>query len=107
MDNFEKKQRGVHTQLTQINEIIKHIEPSFYAHLKKNNANSLFFCFRWLIILFKREFSMPDVMFIWEVIWCQFYSSHHHLFICLAMLLSFKEEIIKNDMNFDDMLQVL
>jgi len=27
----------------------------------------MYFCFRWLLILFKREFSFPEIMRIWEV----------------------------------------
>lgn len=36
--------------------------------LEKKEAQNLYFCFRWLLISFKREFDYSDVMTLWEVI---------------------------------------
>ena len=33
----------------------------------QHGAEDLFFCFRWLLVSFKREFNYEDVMRIWEV----------------------------------------
>lgn len=34
---------------------------------EKHDSGNLYFCFRWLLICFKREFSFPDIMTLWEV----------------------------------------
>ena len=34
---------------------------------EENQSNNLYFCFRWLIVNFKREFSYEDIMSLWEV----------------------------------------
>lgn len=31
------------------------------------DSGSLCFCFRWLLIWFKREFSFEDILLLWEV----------------------------------------
>lgn len=31
------------------------------------DSGSLCFCFRWLLIWFKREFSFEDILVLWEV----------------------------------------
>lgn len=31
------------------------------------DSSNMYFCFRWLLIHFKREFSYPDTMRLWEV----------------------------------------
>lgn len=31
------------------------------------DSGSLCFCFRWLLIWFKREFPFPDILRLWEV----------------------------------------
>ena len=31
------------------------------------DSGSLCFCFRWLLIWFKREFSFQDILLLWEV----------------------------------------
>lgn len=35
--------------------------------LDKNDSSNMYFTFRWILILFKREFSMTDIMRLWEV----------------------------------------
>ena len=96
----------MHTQLTQLSEIVKYMDPEFYKHLMKVNGTNMFFCFRWLLILFKREFPLPDTQRIWEVVFSDYYNNHHHLFVCLAMLLNARELILGEDMEFDDILRV-
>ena len=32
-------------------------------------SGNLYFCFRWLLIWFKREFSFPDTCSLWEALW--------------------------------------
>jgi len=34
---------------------------------ESQESSNMYFCFRWLLILFKREFSFPEIMRIWEV----------------------------------------
>jgi TBC1 domain family member 15 len=106
MMNFDKDQVGMHTQLTQLGDIVKYMDEELYKHLVKVHGTNMFFCFRWLLILFKREYLLEHVKRIWEVIWANHYGPHHHLFICLAMLLSVRSEILTKDMEFDDVLRV-
>jgi len=37
------------------------------VHAESQESSNMYFCFRWLLILFKREFSFPEIMRIWEV----------------------------------------
>lgn len=104
-DNFEKHQTGMHRQLGQISLILKYIDYEFWLYLKKHNSSELFFCFRWLLILFKREFPLLDVLRIWESIWCDFFCTYHHLFITVAMVLRYRDRIMNEEMEFDDILK--
>jgi len=107
MMNFDKDQVGMHTQLTQLSDIVKYMDEELYKHLQHVNGTNMFFCFRWLLILFKREYLLEHVKRIWEVIWANHYGPHHHLFIALAMLFSVRDEIISKKMEFDDILRFL
>ena len=44
---------------------------SYYIHVclfvDENDSSNMYFAFRWILILFKREFSMTDIMRLWEV----------------------------------------
>ena len=35
--------------------------------LEEKDSNNLYFCFRWLLVHFKREFSYDEIMCVWEV----------------------------------------
>ena len=39
----------------------------FCLFLDENDSSNMYFAFRWILILFKREFSMTDIMRLWEV----------------------------------------
>ena len=67
MNNFHKDQIGMHSQLKQVANLIKYLDPQLHRHLDKHNSTNMFFCFRWLLILFKREFELDDVEHIWDV----------------------------------------
>ena len=54
------------------------------AHLEEQHSDHFFFCFRWLIVLFKREFEYTDTMTLWEVRMC-FAWADHALFIIAAV----------------------
>lgn len=41
--------------------------PSLCPPLDSQDSGSLCFCFRWLLIWFKREFPFQDVLRLWEV----------------------------------------
>jgi TBC1 domain family member 17 len=65
--NFDKDQAGMHKQLQQLALILKYTDCEFWEYLNEKHCLELFFCFRWLLIMFKREFPLPDVQLIWEV----------------------------------------
>jgi hypothetical protein len=39
-------------------------------HFERNDSGGMFFCFRWILILFKREFCVEDLWNIWLVCVC-------------------------------------
>eukprot|EP01087_Luapelamoeba_hula_P008648 TRINITY_DN2180_c0_g1_i9.p1 TRINITY_DN2180_c0_g1~~TRINITY_DN2180_c0_g1_i9.p1 ORF type:complete len:134 (-),score=23.41 TRINITY_DN2180_c0_g1_i9:36-437(-) len=65
----------------------------------------MFFCFRWILIQFKREFSFDDAQCIWEALWSNYLTPDLHLFFALAILMQHRDVILNNDMSFDDILK--
>lgn len=54
-------------QLAQLREILSVLDRPLYDHMAKHDSLNMFFCFRWLLILFKREFDLSETQTIWEV----------------------------------------
>lgn len=122
--NFYADQSGMKMQLLSLQKLIAVMDPSLYSHLEKADSLNLFFCFRWLLVCFKREFSYPDILMLWEAIWAanldsgglpaatgasvlhRGLSNHFQLFVALAILEHHRDVLIKYLHNFDELLQV-
>jgi hypothetical protein len=66
--NFQFDQTEIKIQLNNLQSLIEFIDSSFFDYLEKNESSNMYFCFRWILILFKREFSFLNIMKLWEVI---------------------------------------
>lgn len=66
-----------------------------------------YFCYRWFLLDFKRELVYADVFSAWECIWAAKHvaSGHFVLFLALALLESYRDIIIVNNMDFTDVIK--
>ncbi|KAI4518741.1 RabGAP/TBC [Schizophyllum commune Loenen D] len=103
--NFLRDQSGMKRQLSTLQDLIAVMDPELYRHLEKTDALNLFFCFRWVLIAFKREFPFDDVLRLWEVLWTDYYSNEFVLFVALAVLESHRDVILRYLVEFDEILK--
>ncbi|EIN07434.1 RabGAP/TBC [Punctularia strigosozonata HHB-11173 SS5] len=103
--NFLRDQSGMKQQLSTLQQLIAVMDPELYRHLEKTDALNLFFCFRWILITFKREFPFEDVLRLWEVLWTDYYSNEFVLFVALAVLESHRDVILRYLVEFDEILK--
>ncbi|KAJ3009617.1 GTPase activating protein [Thoreauomyces humboldtii] len=92
--NFFRDQSGMRNQLRRLELLIKFIDPFLFAHMEATDSINLFCCFRWLLILFKREFEFSDTMRLWESLWACPLTKHFHLFVALAILNQSRQELM-------------
>lgn len=105
IQNFLRDQSGMKKQLSTLQELISVMDPDLYRHLEKTDGLNLFFCFRWVLIAFKREFPFDDVLRLWEVLWTDYYSNEFVLFVALAILESHRDMILRYLVEFDEILK--
>ncbi len=67
----------------------------------------MYFSFRWLLVLFKREFSFSNIMRLWEVLWTDLPCKNFHLLICVAILDGETDRIIESKFGFTEILKVV
>lgn len=103
--NFHRDQNGMHSQLLALSKLVQLLDFPLHSYLKQADCLNYFFCFRWLLIQFKREFSYEDVIRLWEALWTNHLTEHFHLYICVALLKVHKNEIIGEEMDFDTLLK--
>jgi hypothetical protein len=60
------RRRAMHAQLLALRSLVRLLDPPLYAHLEAHDCLSFFFCYRWLLILFKRELPFEEVrVLVW------------------------------------------
>uniref|UniRef100_A0A8K9WPQ4 TBC1 domain family member 15 n=1 Tax=Oncorhynchus mykiss TaxID=8022 RepID=A0A8K9WPQ4_ONCMY len=104
--NFEEQMQGMKTQLIQLSTLLRLLDLSFWNYLVAQDSGHLYFCFRWLLIRFKRELSFPDVLRLWEVMWTGLPCQNFHLLVCCAILDSEKHQIMEKQYGFNEILKV-
>lgn len=91
--------------LSYLRELIRIMVPDFYAHLQKHTDGlELLFCHRWILLCLKREFPTPEVLIMWEACWVNYLTHHFHLFLCLAIMCVYADDVIAQDLRTDEML---
>jgi hypothetical protein len=104
--NFLMDQLNIKLQLSNLKALLEFVDSKFSDYMERNDSSNMYFCFRWILILFKREFLFPDVMTLWEVLWTDLPCKNFHLLICIAILLMKKDDIIANNYGFNEILKV-
>nr|GMD64149.1 TBC1 domain family member 15-like [Ipomoea batatas] len=67
---------GVQAQLNTLSQIVKTIDPKLHRHLEELDGGEYLFAFRMLMVLFRRELSFVDSLYLWEVMWAMEYNPH-------------------------------
>lgn len=105
--NFNRDQNGMHSQLFALSKLVELLDNPLHNYFKQNDCLNYFFCFRWVLIQFKREFEYEKTMRLWEVLWTHYLSEHLHLYVCVAILKRYRNKIIGEQMDFDTLLKFI
>ncbi|MCL7037927.1 hypothetical protein MKW94_009337, partial [Papaver nudicaule] len=52
--NFNRDQAGMHSQLFALSKLVELLDSPLHNYFKQNDCLNYFFCFRWVLIQFKR-----------------------------------------------------
>ncbi|KAJ8919514.1 hypothetical protein NQ315_002135 [Exocentrus adspersus] len=105
ISNFDIDQAGMKEQLSNLHTLLAFVHPKMADYLDKHDSGNMFFCFRWLLVWFKRELSQEDVMRFWEVLWTGYPCQNFLLLVCVAILETEADVIIQNDYGFNEILK--
>jgi len=106
-EHFFMDQKLLQAKLSELSSMIYYCDCELFNHLEKEDSSNFFFCFRWLLINFKREFSNSDILKLWEVLWTCPYDTDYALFIATAILLQERNKIITEKMCFSEILRYI
>ncbi|KAJ6802941.1 TBC1 domain family member 17-like [Iris pallida] len=60
---------GVESQLQNLASIIQVLDPKLHQHLETLGGGDYLFAFRMFMVLFRREVSFGDSLYLWEMMW--------------------------------------
>ncbi|XP_041352062.1 TBC1 domain family member 15-like isoform X2 [Gigantopelta aegis] len=103
--NFEMDQNGMKVQLAQIHKLMQVYDPELCNYLESHDSGNFYFCFRWILIMFKREFHFHEIQRLWEIVWTDRPCKNFHLVISLAILDSEKSTLMESSFGFTEILK--
>ncbi|NXE70997.1 TBC16 protein, partial [Calcarius ornatus] len=93
-------------QLLYLRELLRLMHPRFHQHLCALGEDGLqmLFCHRWILLCFKREFPEAEALRMWEACWAHYQTDYFHLFICVAIMVIYGDDVIEQQLPTDQML---
>ena len=102
-NNFDDEQEGLFNKSEILTECLKIVDIDIFNSLENKNVKCEFFCMRWFITMFGQDFDMGDILRIWDFIFCNENKNYLIIYVCLAVIIMRKDNIINGEMN--DILQ--
>uniref|UniRef100_A0A8C5E7J6 Rab-GAP TBC domain-containing protein n=1 Tax=Gouania willdenowi TaxID=441366 RepID=A0A8C5E7J6_GOUWI len=93
-------------QLMYLRELLRLMLPHFHQHLTSlgEDGLQLLFCHRWILLCFKREFPDTEALRMWEACWAHYQTDYFHLFLCVAIIVLYGEDVTEQQLATDQML---
>ena len=102
---FDFDNGGMKKQLVLLRDLLKTVDPELYSYLISKDCDSFLFCFRWLLLSFKREFNYEDILRLWEVLWAETPCKNFQLLVGVTMLHMERSVIMENNFGFPEILK--
>ncbi|TKY85843.1 hypothetical protein EX895_005384 [Sporisorium graminicola] len=81
-------------------ELLRQIDPALAQHLESLSIEPQIFCLRWIRMIFTREFALDDAIAIWDGLFASASSLDLIDYICIAMLLRIRNQLLAGDHTF-------
>uniref|UniRef100_A0A667YX61 TBC1 domain family, member 16 n=1 Tax=Myripristis murdjan TaxID=586833 RepID=A0A667YX61_9TELE len=93
-------------QLMYLRELLRLMLPRFHQHLTRlgEDGLQLLFCHRWILLCFKREFPDVEALRMWEACWAHYQTDYFHLFLCVAIIVLYGDDVTEQQLATDQML---
>ncbi|KAJ3080196.1 hypothetical protein HK102_003224 [Quaeritorhiza haematococci] len=78
-------------------DFLRTFDFELYQHLEDHHIEPQLYGIRWLRLLFGREFSLPDILKLWDGIFATNVNLDLAEWICAAMLMSIRHQLIGQD----------
>lgn len=81
-------------------------DKDLHVFMEAQGVTQMFFSYRWFLLNFKREFDLPAVLKLWEILWSRCLTPHFHVFIALSILITYRAPLLSGHLSENDILEV-
>ncbi|TDG44507.1 hypothetical protein AWZ03_009085 [Drosophila navojoa] len=103
--NFDIDQAGMKTQFAQLRRLLEVANAPLFNYMCSHDSDNMYFCFRWLLVWYKRELGNEDVLKLWECLWTRLPCPNFHLLFSVAILDQETNVIIDRKYEFTEILK--
>ena len=109
---FHHDQKGMGLQILLLSHLLQQTDPKLHQHFVDKEADSLIFCYRWLLVNFKREFGYADTLLLTEMLQVvpveltrgELGGNPFVLFVALATLATVRQRILDWDLEHEEII---
>ena len=89
---------GLHATLSRFSRLLHTYAETVYLHLESMEIEPHYYALRWLTLLLAKEFSLPDIMRLWDSVFSfREYALDYVLFLGLSLVLEVRDTILSCD----------
>ncbi|XP_043214609.1 TBC1 domain family member 13-like isoform X2 [Amphibalanus amphitrite] len=88
---------GINFRLRLLMERLHHHDPHLAVRLKVQQLYPQYFAFRWMTLLLSQEFTLPDVIRIWDSLFADEKRFDFLTEVCCAMMIQVREQLMSGD----------
>lgn len=108
-DHYTFAQPGIQRMIYKLQELVERIDSKLYSHLQSNGIQFIQFSFRWVNCLLTREFTMNQLLRVWDTYISEQLNGHgfrqFHVYVCAALLIHYTHQL--QSMDFQQLIQFL
>merc|ERR1712013_174024 len=99
---------GIQSMMIRLNNRLREVDQAVATVLQDQGIKMQYFAFRWLSLLLSQEFSLPDVLRLWDALLTDDTRSNLLINVCTSMLFLVRGNLLNNDFACNmKMLQVV
>ncbi|KAL5290730.1 TBC1D13 family protein [Megaselia abdita] len=94
---LDDSEGGIKFMMAKLTNMVKEKAPEIHQKLKEQELYPQYYSFRWLTLLLSQEFSLPDVVRIWDTVFADDNRFDFLIDVCCSMIVSLEDQILNND----------
>uniref|UniRef100_A0A2S2P0G1 TBC1 domain family member 13 n=1 Tax=Schizaphis graminum TaxID=13262 RepID=A0A2S2P0G1_SCHGA len=96
---LDETDTGIVNMMRKVTDRLKENDPVVQSYLVKNEIYPQYYSFRWLTLLLSQEFSLPEVLRIWDSLFSDSQRFSFLIDICCAMIVLIRDQILAGDFS--------